>query len=856
VLGDDVVITGGAAGYALEVTGDEIDAACFERLVREGEEALDRGASQGAAERLVAALSLWRGRPFGELADEGALRLEADRLEELRLRALEKRFDAELALGKSAELVEELEGLVRTHPYRERLWRQLMLGLYRAGRQADAIAAYTRARRQLVDALGVEPGEELRRLEQAILRQEVEVVKPAVQRHNLPAPVTSFIGREAELAELGRLLGEHRLLTLTGVGGAGKTRLALELAGRKVIDFPDGVYFVDFSGLADPGLVPRHVAAALEVHEQGDTDLAQLLVARLRERELLLLLDNCEHVLETCAELAHHLLSTAPKLRVFATSREPLGAPGELDYPVPPLALPPSDADADQRRSSEAVKLFLVRARAARPQLPDDDRAVTTAARICAELDGLPLALELAAARAKALSLEEIATRLSDRFRFLVSWRRLSAARHRTLREAMDWSYELLSAEEQELLARLSVFAGGFTLQAAARVCVNGDEERAIDLMDRLVNASLVVAEEHEGEMRYRLLETVRQYGAERLDQTGAESADGVRGAHARFFVELAESVELRGPEQQHGFAQVGADLDNLRGALDFAAAIRDVETELRLVSALWRYWLVRGYLVEGRERAEDAVSRGADAAENLYLRALFGAGMLAWSIGDYPRGRTVGTQLLHRANATGSLADAHAATKLLGMITLREREYAESVSYARQTLALAEKLGNEADILIGRLNLAVGIMDSGEVEEALPMFEEVLVDYRQSGIAEGIGLALLNIGEAACILGDNTRARTSFEEAGDAFASIGYRAHVGHALQGLAGVEARSGNYVEAAQLLGRAESVLKEVNASKDDFAPWLAAEAEAETRAQLGDAGFAAAFDEGRRPKPAIV
>ena len=359
---------------------------------------------------------------------------------------------------------------------------------------------------------------------------------PPGERHNLPAPLTSFVGREAELAEVAQLLGQRRLVTLTGVGGAGKTRLVLEAAERSLPDFLEGVTFVDLSGLADPARVAREAAGAFNVREQGDEAIEVRLAAHLRDADLLLVLDNCEHVREACGELARDLLAACPRIRILATSREALGVPGEADYEVPPLGLPSAAANEPELRSSEAVRLFLARAREARPRLEDDDRVLASAARICRDLDGLPLALELAAARAKALSLEEIASRLADRFRFLVSWRRLTAARHRTLEEAMRWSYELLDDDQQALLR-------GFRSSQAAsrspapRPFVVGDDDAA-DPVGRLVNASLVVAEERDGEMRYRLLETVRQYAAERLAASGEESAFAKRhaelGARAR----------------------------------------------------------------------------------------------------------------------------------------------------------------------------------------------------------------------------------------------------------------------------------------------------------------------------------
>jgi DNA-binding SARP family transcriptional activator len=373
VLGDETPITSSASSYALEVSPEQVDLARFERLVGEGQDALVRDASTRAAERFEKALSLWRGRPFGDLANEGMLRQEAERLEELRVAALEGRIQAELQLGKSAELVEELEALVQEHPYRERLWAQLMLALYRSGRQAYALAAYHRARAILDEQLGLEPSEELRQLEQAILRQEVPEARPPEERHNLPAPLTSFVGRKVELEELQQLLSEARLVTLTGVGGTGKTRLALEAARRALVDFPDGVYFADLAPVGEQALVARQVAEVLDVREQGDVPLEQLIAERLREQETLLLLDNCEHLREVCAELGRRLLATCPKLRILATSRELLGAPGEVDYPVPPLALPSADAPMDEVRTSEAVELFLVRAREARRHLQEDE---------------------------------------------------------------------------------------------------------------------------------------------------------------------------------------------------------------------------------------------------------------------------------------------------------------------------------------------------------------------------------------------------------------------------------------------------------------------------------------------------
>lgn len=850
-LGADAPITAGASGYALNVPNETVDARRFERLIREGEEALTRRAPRRAADRLRSALELWRGRPFEALGDEGALRREADRLEELRLSALEARIEADLELGESTDLVAELEGLVDRHPYRERFWRQLMLALYRSDRQADALAAYRRARELLDRELGIEPGDELKGLEQAILRQDVPAVAPQEERHNLPAALTSFVGRETELAEIQRLIGQARLVTLTGVGGAGKTRLALEHATRALDEFPDGVYLVDFSALADPMLVSRQVAAALGVREQAEAEIDELLSARLRAADLLLVLDNCEHLRDACAELARDLLESSRQLRVLATSREPLGAPGEVDYPVPPLGVPAADAPSEELRASESVRLLLARAREARPRLSDDEGFLVSAGRICRDLDGLPLAIELAAARAKALSLDDIASRLTDRFRFLVSWRRLAPARHRTLREAVDWSYDLLAEDERALLARLSVFVGGFTLDAVANVCLDGDDQRALELVGRLVDASLVVPDEVDRETRYRLLETIRQYAAERLEEIGG--ADGLRRACGRYFVDVVERVyealKHGDPsESARPYAWFDAEQDNLRAALDYAVT-GEPEDELRLAAGLWRFWWVRGQLSEGRERLARALGRGTEVAPAVRARALQGCAGLAWAQGDYDDARALASEAVAAAHLARAPWEELGAHMVLGVTGLHVEDFETARHHLEQAASLADALGSRHDATAVKLNLAELAVASGEVETAMQAFEELAAYHRRNENPEGIGFAQLDLGVALYRLGSYVDARRAFQEARGAFATIGFRAHVAHACQGLAAVETKIGSAEEAALLLGRANAVLADAQVSERDFDPGLVADAEAAARSSLGDELFSALRDQGR-------
>lgn len=840
-LGANGAIAGNESGYHLDVDEQSVDARRFERLVDEGHAALERDAAQRALERFEAALALWTGTPFGDVGDEGSLRAAADRLADVRHRAREGLVAAKLQLGSGEELIDELESLVAEHPYRERLWQHLMLALYRAGRQADALAAYQRARGILNEQLGLEPSDELKQLEAAILRHDVPPARPPDERHNLPAPLTSFVGREAELAAIDRLLRETRLLTLSGVGGVGKTRVALEAARRLLPDFPDGVYFVDFSALSTPDLLQRRVAAALDVREQGDVEIDELLVGRLRDAEALLVLDNCEHIRDACAELAQRLLSGAPRLRVLATSREVLGVAGEVDCQVPPL------------EPAEAIDLFLARARAARPELSADEAALTSIARICDVLDGLPLALELAAVRTRALSLEEIDSRLSDRFRFLVSWRRLATARHKTLREAMDWSYDLLAAEEQAVLARLSVFAGGFTLQAVAAVCLGGDEERGLELLERLVDASLVTTEERHGEMRYGLLETVRQYAVERLREQ-PDHADEVIGAHGQFFAGLVDHGDHRSADEAQGHL-IDDDLDNFRAAIDNAVGRGDLETELRLVGGLWRYWWVRGFLWEGRTRIDAALERWEGPGGTFLARALAGAGWLAMSQGEYERARALASSGLVEARSCQGFIQEIAALNTLGVVAMRRGEYDVARRHLQESLEVAE-LHSPLEVLAANLNLGLVELLSGRPEQAAVIFEALLALHSRNGrLHLGYGFAAINLGRALYRLDELERAQVAFDEARAAFAAIRFRAHYAHALQGLAAIDARRGSAEQAARLLGEAAAVLGHVEASDDDFEPGLIPAVETSLRSQLGEQEFTALYEQGQREATAV-
>ncbi|WP_440099563.1 BTAD domain-containing putative transcriptional regulator [Streptosporangium sp. H16] len=645
-------------GYRLAADPDDVDAHRFERLAREGRRLLAEGRHPDAAGPLREALALWRGPA---LADLPFGRAWAARLEELRLTATEDLAEAESTLPEggsvtSAASVAELQRLVAAHPLRERLRGRLMLALRATGRQAEALAVFEEARRLLAEELGADPSPELAAIHLAVLRAE----RPAPPRRGLAAQLTSFVGRERELERIAALR-DSRLITITGPGGTGKTRLAIETAGRGrrevcFVDLsplggsvslggsaasggpvspggsgPSGGASVPFGepapsgGRVPPGggdQVARAVLGALGLREPGfhaprPADLVEHLVAALAERELLLVLDNCEHVNAAVATLARRLLGECPGLAVLATGREPLGITGETLVPLAPLETPPPDSSPPAALASPAVKLFADRAAAVRPGFEVRQANVETVVRICAALDGLPLAIELAAARLRSFTVEEIATRLAEhgRFRLLSRGDPTAAARHRTLRAVVEWSWDLLSPAEQVLARRFSVFAGSASLEAAEAVC---EVEDAAGLLADLVDRSLVVAD---GD-RYRMLDTIRLFCAERLAEAGEE--DRLRGGHARHFLDLARRADphLRRAEQLRWLARLSAEHGNLTAALRWAVR-EDTETGLRLVAALAAYWWLGGRRGDAGEAAAElleATGRPLPGLEEEYV--------------------------------------------------------------------------------------------------------------------------------------------------------------------------------------------------------------------------------------------
>ena len=763
-------------GYRLASTPDAVDAQRFERHLAEGRAALAAGDPQRAAELLKAGLALWRGGPLADLGQADILRADIFRLEELRLDALGDRVEAELACGAHSGLVAELEALVVAHPLNERLRGLLMRALYASGRQADALAAYERARTILRDELGADPAPELQRLHVAILRRDpsLEAAAAALPPTNLRAQPTSFVGRDELMGRLRELLEGSRLVTLVGPGGAGKTRLAAELAARERSGYADGVWMVELAPLSDQADVPQSVLAALGLRERGllergrgpVTEPLDRLLGALAGRRLLLLIDNCEHVVEAAARIADAIVAHCPGVRILATSREPLVVTGETLCPVPSLHLPPEEVAPADAAAYAAVRLFLDRASAARPDFALTADTVDGVVQICRRLDGLPLAIELAAARLRSLSVAQVAERLDDRFALLTGGTRTALARHQTLRAVVDWSWELLDEPEKTLLRRFSGFAGGATLEAAERACAGGGLARAdiLDILASLVDKSLVEADGvQRDEMRYRLLDTVRAYCAERLRDAGETTA--VSRAHTEYFCDLAERAEpeLRARNQLTWLARLDAEHDNLRAALRWAVDSQDAELAMRLFGALAWYWSLRGRLAEGRSWLRSVMAVPGEVPTLVRARAEVMAGLWSWAVDSAEAAMAAAG----RARALYKQAGQPPHPVLLVLEPLLAF-LDDDVDRAR---ALADAV--LADAGAGELShatalLMIGIIESGRgaMDEAERASEEAVARFRELSERSGLAQALASLAEIAEARGDHHRALAVAEEA------------------------------------------------------------------------------------------
>lgn len=634
--------------------------------------------------------------------------------------------------------------------------------------------------------------------------------------NNLPVQLTTFVGRERDIAEVIRLLSASRLLTLTGPGGGGKTRLALQVAAELLPEYRDGVWLAELATLTDPTFLPQTVAAKLSVREQPGRPPMATLAEYLRSKSLLLILDNSEHVIDTCALLVDELLHTCPGLHILATSREALHIPGEIVYAVPPLSLPEGGRPSiDDLTRSEAGRLFIERATLARPGLALQNEHAATLAQICSRLDGNPLAIELAAARVKVLSIKEIASRLDDLFRLLTEGGRTTLPRHRTLEATIDWSHNLLTEQEKILFRRLSVFAGGWTLDAAEEVCAgDGLEARdVLDLQARLVEKSLVIVESQVEQSRYRMLETIQEYSRGKLSQSGEAIVIG--GRHLDWFLSLAERAknELRGPNQAEWLNRLDADHGNFRVALKQSLIAVATDKGLRLAGALGRFWYRRGHLIEGRKWLESVLARGEGAPASVRAEALYVAGRLATGLSDYDAARAFDEESLRIFREIGDKRGMAESLHALSHVAEVRGDYAAARSLCEESLAIFREIGDRRGIAVVLIDLGRVTHMQGEITQSQPLLDQGMALSREIGERLIIGAALHALAGVRKDRADYTVAQSLLKDSVAIFQQLGDERYIAWSVSGLAAIACSLGKYDEARRLYEDSLRVFGEV-------------------------------------------
>jgi predicted ATPase/DNA-binding SARP family transcriptional activator len=823
ILRDQARIRSEGGYYRLRVGPEELDAVRFEDLIDTGRRLALAADSEGAAAMFQRALRLWRGEPYADLSGEPFVLLEAQRLQELRLAATESWIEAELALGHHARLIPEIEALVAAEPLREGPRRQLMLALYRAGRQVDALAVYQDARRVLTEELGLEPGPDLTRVQLQILRQDPELdVEPVEirRRRHLPAPSTTLVGRRREVDAVVALLGaEARLVTVTGPGGAGKSRVALQAAHELAPHFPDGVMFVDLAALRDPGLVPAQIATTLGVIDPRESLVA--LAEHLVDRTVLLVLDNFEQVDEAAPVLAS-LLQAAPRVRFLVTSRHRLRLYGEHEYPLGPLDL-----------ELEAVPLFIRRANAtgraikSTPQVRD----------ICSRLDRLALAIELAAARIRELSPTQMLVSLS-RLELASGGPRDLVDRQRTLERTIAWSYELLDVAHRERLAALSVFAGGFPTDAAVVVA----DATAADI-EELRRRSLLT----DG-ARCGMLETIREFATARLEGTG--TADDVRRRHARWalnFAEEADAALREGGDAGTWLDRLELEHGNLRAALDWSAAA-EPDLCLALAVALGSFWEFRGHVAEGDQRLAGALLGAPAADASLRTRGYLRSGVFARMRGDLDSAADRLETALEVARSVNDRVAVGKALRNIGIIAKDRGDYQRAVDLQQGARRLSLELGDWLGVSTSLINLADASLARGDDRAARDYARESADLARTHRHDMRLVTSLLNLGLAHLKLGMGRDAAIAYDEALELCERHHLSDSAAYGLIGLAGLALERGECRRAGLLLGAAHELLAEVGAELESSERLLHDRTIQQVGRQLGAVELEKAVSEG--------
>ncbi len=780
-------------------------------------------ADPGQEERLGEAVRLYRGPLLQDCPEDWALP-ERQHREQAYLAALEHLAGRAVARGESAPAARWLRLVLAAEPYRESAACSLMQTLADRGDRAAAGQVYQDLRLRLRQDLNAAPAPETEALYKKLSERQAQMpslppsappaAAPSLRR--LPVPLTDLIGRENEIAEVSAWLERRRLVTLLGPGGVGKTRLAIAAADGALPRFADGVWFVDLASLTEDALVPDAVGKALGIPvqpEAGQSSESKLIQA-LSTRSLLLVLDNCEHLIDVCAGLSDRLLSACPGLCFLVTSRQALGVTGEQIYPVPSLALPSLAEVEECSRMAHleknpaflmdyaGIQLFVQRAILVDPAFRLERRSAAAVARICHHLDGIPLAIEMAAARVRSLSVEAINGRLDQRFGLLTGGSRAALPRQQTLRALIDWSYDLLSEAEKSVLCRLSIFSGGWTLPAAEAVCAGNpiDAADVLDLLTGLADKSLVIADFVNAGVRYRLLETIKQYAGDRLRERGGE--DGVRQRHLDFFVALAETAEpnLRGPEQQRWLDLLEVEHDNLRAALQGSG-----EPQLRLAACLSRFWMFRGYFTEAKARCDNLLKQHAGRPPSPSLaRVHQTAGNMGLVQGDFAEARRCYEEALLMRSHLGDRAGEASTLTNLAMVSQQEGDFVSARRQTERCLAIQQELGDIGLLSVSVASLGNILRQMGETEAAQPYLKEAVRLNRELGDRAGEANALNLLGISYYEAGDLSEARLACRQALAINRELGIRWEAGHNLNNLAQIARREGDLKEAESLYG----------------------------------------------------